>query len=142
MKEYNLTINGNEYKVAIVNQEETIAEIEVNGTPFKVEIERKAVKKSASIVRPVSNKPAKVEATVARPSSSACETTVTSPLPGVILDIAVKEGDSVKKGEKLLVLEAMKMENVIEATVDGTVTAVKAIKGDSVLEGTPLIIIG
>ena len=67
---------------------------------------------------------------------------VTSPLPGVILEVSVKVGDAVKRGQKVMVLEAMKMENVIEATADGTVTAIKVEKGDSVLEGAPLVIIG
>ena len=67
---------------------------------------------------------------------------VTSPLPGVILEVCVKEGDAVKRGQTVMVLEAMKMENAIEATADGTVTAIKVGKGDSVLEGAPLVIIG
>ena len=67
---------------------------------------------------------------------------VTAPLPGVILDIKVKVGDVVKAGQTVAVLEAMKMENEIEATASGTVTAVNAGKGDSVLEGAAIITIG
>ncbi|MEG2849608.1 MAG: acetyl-CoA carboxylase biotin carboxyl carrier protein subunit, partial [Bacteroidales bacterium] len=59
-----------------------------------------------------------------------------------ILEVNCKEGDKVKKGQKLMVLEAMKMENIIDALNDGTVTSIKVNKGDSVLEGAPLIIIG
>lgn len=140
MKEYKLTINGNDYAVAITNVEDSIAEVEVNGTPFKVEIENTAKAKPTPIVR--ANKPAQVETTVSRPASSGGETVISSPLPGVILEISVKEGDSVTKGQKLMVLEAMKMENAIESTTDGKVISVKANKGDSVLEGAPLIIIG
>ncbi len=140
MKEYKLKINGNDYAVTITNVEDTIAEVEVNGTPFKVEISRPAKKQSLPLSK--INKPAKVEANITRPVSSGTETVVSSPLPGVILEVAVKEGDAVQKGQKLMILEAMKMENVIEATADGKVVSVKANKGDSVLEGAPLIIIG
>ncbi|MEA4868210.1 hypothetical protein SDC9_84645 [bioreactor metagenome] len=140
MKEYKLKINGNDYAVTVANVEDTIAEVEVNGTPFKVEIERPAKKKISSAAK--INKPAQVEANISRPVASGSETVVSSPLPGVILEVVVKEGDAVKKGQKMMVLEAMKMENVIEATADGKVVSVKANKGDSVLEGAPLIIIG
>lgn len=140
MKEYKLKINGNDYAVTVANVEDTIAEVEVNGTPFKVEIERPAKKKISSAAK--INKPAQVEANISRPVVSGSETVVSSPLPGVILEVVVKEGDAVKKGQKMMVLEAMKMENVIEATADGKVVSVKANKGDSVLEGAPLIIIG
>jgi biotin carboxyl carrier protein len=140
MKEYKLKINGNDYAVTITDIEDTLAEVEVNGIPFKVEISRAAKKQSISL--PKMNKPAQVEANISRPVASGSETVVTSPLPGVILDVAVKEGDTVKRGQKLMVLEAMKMENVIESTADGKVITIKANKGDSVLEGAPLIIIG
>ena len=64
-----------------------------------------------------------------------------SPLPGVILEIKVKEGDMVKRGQTLLILEAMKMENDIKSDRDGKVTAIQVSKGESILEGTDLIII-
>ncbi len=140
MKEYKLTINGNKYAVAITNVEDSIAEVEVNGTPFKVEIEKTAKDKPVSVIK--MNKPAQVDATVSRPVNAGGETIISSPLPGVILEVVVQEGDTVKRGQKLMVLEAMKMENAIEATADGKVISVKANKGDSVLEGAALIIIG
>ena len=138
MKEYKLKINGNDYAVTVNDIDDTIAEVEVNGIPFKVEIERPA--KKQVVAKP--NKPATVTANVAKPAASGSETAVTSPLPGVILEVIVKEGDAVKRGQKLMVLEAMKMENVIEANADGKVISIKVNKGDSVLEGAPLIIIG
>ena len=64
-----------------------------------------------------------------------------SPLPGVILDIKIKEGDTVKRGQTIIILEAMKMENNINANKDGKVAEIKVNKGDSVLEGTDLVII-
>ena len=100
MKEYKLKINGNDYAVTVANVEDTIAEVEVNGTPFKVEIERPAKKKISSAAK--INKPAQVEANISRPVASGSETVVSSPLPGVILEVVVKEGDAVKKGQKMM----------------------------------------
>ena len=146
MKEYKLKINGNDYAVTVNEVDGSVAEVEVNGTPFKVEFEKPIKKAAAPVAKPVAKSaaPAAAAAPVAKPAAPAggAGTTVSSPLPGVILDVCVKEGDSVKRGQTVMVLEAMKMENAIEATADGTVTAIKVGKGDSVLEGAPLIMIG
>ncbi len=151
MKEYKFTINGNNYNVVINEIEESTAKIEVNGMNFHVEYEKPITKSAAPTVKKVS-KPAAAPATVAKPAAApaapaaapapAGGTTIPSPLPGVILDIKVNVGDAVKSGQPIMVLEAMKMENIIEATADGTVTAIKVNKGDSVLEGAPLIVLG
>ena len=145
MKEYKLKINGNDYAVTVNEVDGSMAEVEVNGTPFTVEFE-KPVKKAAPAAKPMAPKatPAGApEVKVSKPAAAAgAGQAVTSPLPGVILEVSVKVGDTVKRGQKVMVLEAMKMENVIEATADGTVTAIKVDKGDSVLEGAPLVIIG
>ena len=146
MKEYKLKINGNDYAVTVNEVDGSVAEVEVNGTPFKVEFEKPIKKAAAPVAKPVAKSaaPAAAAAPVAKPAAPAggAGTTVSSPLPGVILDVCVKEGDAVKRGQTVMVLEAMKMENAIEATADGTVTAIKVGKGDSVLEGAPLIMIG
>lgn len=144
MKEYKLKINGNDYAVVINDVEDTIVEVEVNGTPFKVEIDRPLKPQSVSKVSrpapaPVSESGAPV---VSKPTVTASAGAVKSPLPGVVLSVSVKVGDTVKTGQKLLVLEAMKMENNIDADRDGKVIAVKVGKGDSVLEGAELVIIG
>lgn len=68
--------------------------------------------------------------------------TVKTPLPGIIVKINCKVGDAVKRGQNLLVLEAMKMENNISADRDGTVTEIKINEGDSVMEGDDLVVIG
>ena len=78
---------------------------------------------------------------MSRPVVAGSKSGIKSPLPGVILEIKVKEGDTVKRGQTLLVLEAMKMENDIKADRDGKVTAIKVSQGESILEGTDLIII-
>ena len=146
MKEYKLKINGNEYNVTVNEVDGSMAEVEVNGTPFKVEFEKPIKKAAAPVSKPMAPKatPAGApEVKVSKPAAAAgAGNAVTSPLPGVILEVSVKVGDAVKRGDKVMVLEAMKMENVIEATADGTVTAIKVDKGDSVLEGAPLVIIG
>ena len=146
MKEYKLKINGNDYAVTVNEVDGSMAEVEVNGTPFKVEFDKPVKKAAAPAAKPVAKAAASAApaaAPVAKPAAaSGAGTAVTSPLPGVILDVCVKEGDAVKRGQTVVVLEAMKMENAIEATADGTVTAIKVGKGDSVLEGAPLIMIG
>ncbi len=145
MKEYKLKINGNDYAVTITDIEDNIAEVEVNGTPFKVEIDRpvkKTVSAPKAVSSPIQSTVSKPTTTVKAPAASGSGVAVTSPLPGVILSIAVKVGDDVKKGQKILVLEAMKMENVIEASADGKVTDIKINVGDSVLEGATLVTLG
>jgi biotin carboxyl carrier protein len=140
MKEYKLKINGNNYRVAIKDYEGHVAEVEVNGTLYKVEMEMPAA-------APVSKTPKIVQAapipsgTPVKTVASSAVGAIKSPLPGVILDVFVRGGDAVKTGQKLLMLEAMKMENVIEADRDGKVAAIKVNKGDSVLEGADLVII-
>ena len=139
MKEYKYTINGNVYNVVIGDIEDNIAHVEVNGTHYNVEMEKKQ-KAAAPIARP---RPAAAPAAAAKPAAkpAASKGGVKSPLPGVILDIKVKEGDEVKKGQTIIILEAMKMENSINADRDGKIAAIKVSKGESVLEGTDLVII-
>ena len=84
--------------------------------------------------------PATAPAPVAAPAGPGL--TIKSPLPGIIISIDVKEGQAVKRGQKLAVIEAMKMENDILAECDGTITAIHARKGDSVLEGADIVTIG
>ena len=144
MKEYKYTINGNKYNVTIGDIEENIAHVEVNGTPYTVEME-KAPAAPKKVVRPVvaaapvaaaAPEPAKVS----RPAAGG-KSGIKSPLPGVILQVKVNVGDQVTKGQVLMVLEAMKMENNILSDKDGKVVAINVSKGDSILEGTDLIVI-
>ena len=144
MKEYKYTINGNKYNVTIGDIEENIAHVEVNGVPYTVEME-KAPAAPKKVVRPVvaaapvaaaAPEPAKVS----RPAAGG-KSGIKSPLPGVILQVKVNVGDQVTKGQVLMVLEAMKMENNILSDKDGKVAAINVSKGDSILEGTDLIVI-
>ena len=145
MKEYRYKINGNLYNVVIGDNEENIAHVEVNGTHYTVEMEKKpkATPAPKPVVRPAA-KPAAAPAAaapVAKPAAGGAKSGVKSPLPGVILDIKVNVGDEVKKGQTLIILEAMKMENSINADKDGKIAAINVSKGESVLEGTDLVII-
>ena len=147
MKEYKYKINGNLYNVVIGDIEENIAHVEVNGTHYTVEMEKKPKSAPAPkpVVRPVA-KPAAAAAPAAaapaaKPAAGGAKSGVKSPLPGVILDIKVNVGDEVKKGQTIIILEAMKMENSINADKDGNIAAINVSKGESVLEGTDLVII-
>ena len=142
MKQSKYKINGNLYNVTVNDIEENIARVEVNGTPYTVEIDKPVKAAPKPVTRPASAPKTSTGApVVARPAATSSKSGIKSPLPGVILDIKVKEGDTVKKGQLIAILEAMKMENNINADKDGVVSAVKVNKGDSVLEGTDLIII-
>ena len=141
MKQYKYKINGNLYKVTVNDiDENNIATVEVNGTPYKVEIDKPVVPKP--VTRPAAAPKTESGApVVTRKPAASNKSAVKSPLPGIILELKVKVGDAVKKGQTVLILEAMKMENNIHADKDGKVTAINVNNGDSVLEGTDLIII-
>lgn len=140
MKEYKYKINGNTYKVAVGDIDNGIAQVEVNGTPYKVELEQKETVKVVSAPRPSAAPRTETGAkVVSKPAPAAGGATVKAPLPGVVVSIAVKVGDTVKASDTVVVLEAMKMENAIHAGRDGKVAAINVNAGDSVLEGAALI---
>ncbi len=144
MKTYKFKINGNEYNVDINSVEGNIADVTVNGASYKVEMDTPVASPIAAAPAP-SATPAAAPAAAAAPApakASGAGKAVTSPLPGVIIEVSVKEGQAVKAGQKIAVIEAMKMENEIQADVDGTVTAILVNKGDSVLEGAEIVKIG
>lgn len=136
MKKFNFKIRGNEYGVHIKSIEDNIAHIEVNGTSYDVEIERETKPtKTPTLVRKVI--PSKEENIVKKESGST--TPIKAPLPGKITQVKVKAGDIVKKGDVLLMMEAMKMENEVLASKDGVIESIKVNIGDTVLEGDVLI---
>lgn len=161
MKEYKYKINGNEYSVAIIDLEGDKAAVEVNGVSYQVDIltegytapaPRPAAKPAAALApapaaAPAAPAPAPQPIAPAAPAAEPAApagkgTAVQSPLPGVILDIKVAVGDQVKAGQTVAILEAMKMENNINAECDGVITAIKVSKGDNILEGSDIVIIG
>ena len=122
------------------------ASVTVNGTPYTVELENAPAAPAPAVpvqAAPAQSAPVQTPAAAPAPAPAASGTgkAVTSPLPGVIIAVKVNVGDVVKAGQEVAVLEAMKMENSIEATHDGTVTAINVAKGDSVLEGAPVVTI-
>lgn len=153
MKQYKYTINGAQFDVTIDSIVGSKAKVEVNGIPFEVEMQgsslveealptvstESAAAPAAPAAAPAAEPAAPVAAAKSGPGAGA---PVKAPLPGVVTKILVKEGQGVKKGETVLVLEAMKMENNITAEADGTVTGICVSAGDSVMEGTTLITIG
>jgi glutaconyl-CoA/methylmalonyl-CoA decarboxylase subunit gamma len=144
MKTYRFKINGNEYNVEIGSVEGNVADVTVNGASYKVEMENAPAVQAAPAASKAAQTPVTAAAAAPAPASAAAPASgsgkpVTSPLPGVIIEISVKEGQAVKAGQKVAVLEAMKMENEIQAPADGTVTAILVSKGDSVLEGAEIV---
>lgn len=146
MKEFKYKINGTPYRVVVKNSEESVIELEVNGTTYSVELQQQkkqltGIKRPSREAAPAPTPKGASTPLVTRPSSPAGKNTITSPLPGVILEIKCKEGDTVKKGQTLMILEAMKMENNILANASGKVSEILVSKGDSVLEGANLVVI-
>ena len=140
MKKYKFTINGTNYSVEINSVEDQTIELDVNGTPYTVLVDKEVTQtKTPKLLRsfavPSTDQGAAMKV-------SAKTGTIKSPLPGTILDIFVKPGDKVTIGQRVLLLEAMKMENNIESDKAGTVTEIKISKGDAVMEGDVLIVIG
>ncbi len=146
MKKFKLTIRGNQYDVEILNVEDNIIQLEVNGTPYNVEVDKQLEKiKTPKLVRSVavpSNESTTAAPRTSSPTAPKGTGAIKSPLPGTIIDIHVRVGDRVKVGQKLITLEAMKMENSIDADKDGEIAEIRVGKNDAVMEGDILMIIG
>lgn len=141
MKEYKYTIDGKEYKIAIGDIEENVANVTVNGEEFKVEMEPEPEQEKKKVVVQATIQPAASEENTASAVPVNTANAVKAPLPGVITEIKVAVGDEVAVGDTVVVLEAMKMANNIEAEKSGKVTAVCVKQGESVMEDTPLVVI-
>ena len=142
MKEYKYKINGNEYAVCFNEVNDTTANVTVNGEEFNVEWEKPKEEKPVVKIQPVTTKPAAAPApSAATPAAAVKGNAIKTPLPGVIIDVKVNVGDMVKKGDTVIVLEAMKMENNINTDRDGKVVAVQVAKGDTVADGAVLVIL-
>jgi hypothetical protein len=140
MKTFKYIIDGKEYQVEITDVVDNKAQVTVNGNDFQVEMEvqPEAEKKT---VTPLPQSDEKVETEPSTTGQVNTEQAIKAPLPGVITEIKVSVGDQVKAGDTVVVLEAMKMANNIEAEKDGTVTAICIKQGESVMEDTPLVVI-
>ena len=143
MKNYSFTIRGNKYDVEILDIEDNIAKIDVNGTEYTVDIHvKKKESKTPTLLRTKTLPSSDTSVKTRKPTASKGAGTVKAPLPGTIMEIKIKVGDSVKSGDNILIMEAMKMENNIKATTDGVVKDIKVNVNDSVLEGDVLVEIG
>ena len=143
MKEYKYTINGNKYEVEIGDIVDNITSVKVNGEDYKVEMEPEAEPEKKKVVL---GKPAAAasEGTATATTDAANVNTnnaVKAPLPGTIVEVKVAVGDEVQPGDVVVVLEAMKMANNLEAEKGGKVTAVLVQAGQSVMEDDNLVVI-
>lgn len=134
MKKFKFVIDGHKYEVSVNEIENNVAELEVNGTPFTVEIE----KEEKVTTRPVAKPAAATSAPAAAPATGSVKF-IASPLPGSIVRVLVEAGQSVKKGDVLLTMESMKMENNISAEADGVVKSILVTPGQNVMQDDKLI---
>ena len=151
MRTYSYNVNGAQYDVTIESIQGQVAKMNVNGVLFDVEIlgapltegdlPEAAAAEAPAAAAPASTPTAAAPAPAAKGAAGA-GTPINAPLPGVVTKVLVAAGQAVKKGETVVVLEAMKMENNITAECDGNVTGVCVAAGDSVMEGTTLVTIG
>ena len=140
MKKFKFTISGKQYEVEVQSFENDKAQVVVNGTQYEVDVERE--KEEAKPVIAPRPKAAPAPAASAPAAGDANGTKAVAPLPGTIMQIFVNVGDEVKRGDKILMYEAMKMENNFLAEVDGVIKDIKVKVGDNVLQGAVLAIIG
>ena len=152
MNEYVLTINQKEYRAEVVEITADFALIQVNGKEFRVDLKQLGLAKLMPAATPVADArpapaaqpalgvaPAPAAPLAPAPASGDASSLVKAPLPGLIIDIKVREGEKVKAGQNIIVMEAMKMENQIQATTDGTVKKIFVKKGDNVAEGHAMV---
>ena len=139
MKEFEFTINGNKYSVEIRNFESNVATVEVNGTTYDVELHKEIKQpKTPTLVRK-EVKSSQGSGAVQQKPAAGSGFKVKAPLPGTILEIHIKPGDKINKGQNLITMEAMKMENNVLAEKEGTVKDIKVSQGDNVLQDDILI---
>lgn len=135
MKRFRFGIQGQKFQVDVTQKDEKFLTVEVNGTPYEVELDRE-IKTTKT---PVLVRSAMPQGSPLPPANERSTIAITSPLPGIVISMAVKEGDTIHKGQVLFVLEAMKMENSIQSDYDGVVAKVLVQPGAQVLQGATLI---
>ena len=142
MKKFKFTISGNQYEVEVQSFENDKAQVVVNGTQYEVDVEREK-EEAKPVIAPRPSAP-KASAPASAPAAGGNVDGVkaVAPLPGTIMQIYVNVGDQVKRGDKILMYEAMKMENNFLAEVDGVIKDIKVRVGDNVLQGAVLVVIG
>jgi biotin carboxyl carrier protein len=140
MKKFKFTINGNNYEVEIQGIEDNIAKVEVNGTLYDVQIHKDLkVSKTPTLVRAEAAQPTRKESKIPRVNSKTTNMAIKAPLPGTIISVLVAPGDKVTMGQKLLTMEAMKMENNVLSEKDGIVRNVNVKPGMTVAQNDVLV---
>jgi biotin carboxyl carrier protein len=150
MNKYQYKVQGVDYDVEIEEVEGNVAKVNVNGIRFDVELKQPinptSTLKKVHVEAPKPVARPTVEPAVApaaeKPMAAGTGSPVKAPLPGTITEVKVNIGDTVKQGDVVLVLEAMKMQNNIESEYEGTVTSITIKQGESVMEGAVLMTIG
>ena len=152
MNKYQYKVQGVDYDVEIEEVEGNVAKVNVNGIRFDVELKQpinptsslKKVRVEAPkpVARPAIPTAAPAAAPVAPAAPAGAGSPIKAPLSGTIIELKVNVGDTVKQGDCVLVLEAMKMQNNIESEYEGTVTSITVKQGETVMEGTVLLTIG
>jgi biotin carboxyl carrier protein len=136
MKKFSFKIRGHKYDVEVLHQERNIIDLEINGSHYSVELDQEIqMKKTPTLVRAAvhTHKP------IQKKQATSGTMHIKCPLPGNIMQIMVKAGDTVEAGDKLLIYEAMKMENVVLAEKPGTISKVHVAAGDAVMQDAVLI---
>ncbi|MBD5212069.1 MAG: acetyl-CoA carboxylase biotin carboxyl carrier protein subunit [Bacteroidales bacterium] len=145
LKEYKYKINGTKFNVGVGELVDNHIHVEVNGTPYNVEIDEEGKPKVAAVKTSKQAAPAprteSGEKVISKPASTGGASAVKSPLPGTIMSFNVNVGDTVNAGDTVCVLEAMKMENDVHCSSAGTVKQILVNVGDAILEGTDIMII-
>ena len=146
MKEYNITINNRSHNVIVKKIQSDLAIVEVNGTDYEVEIEKKIRRHLEPLdVKPTLQTGSRATAApepVPAEKLSASTNQILAPLPGLIMNVLVKAGDKIKANQIVMKMEAMKMENDVKSDQDGIIEKIHVKPGDSVLENSPLITLG
>lgn len=138
MNKYKITIDGNDFDVTVNVTDHNKAKVEVNGLAYDVVYESKNVVAPSPVTRKT-NAPAAPQVQVSAPQAASSASSIKAPLPGTISAINVKVGDQVKRGDTVVVMEAMKMENNIVANKDGKVKTIHVNAGQSVAQDDKLI---
>ncbi len=144
MRSYRFKIFGHDYEARVVRKTEGEMVITVNGVQYKAHLEQRTDRKKAKpipkLVRPevVSTESTKISASPDEPKGMGV---VKAPMPGLVIKVNVKPGDQVNSGQAILIIEAMKMQNDLPATVTGTVKSVSVKEGETVVEGQELVVI-
>lgn len=143
MKKFKFKLNDKQYEAAVVSFQENKMKIDVNGTEYDVEVDKKIEQQKTPTLVRTKNEPSteshKATAKTSSPTEKKGAGVIKAPLPGTIIKVLVNVGDYVKPGVRLLTWEAMKMENNLTADREGTIKSIKVKAGDTILEGDTLI---